>query len=194
MVEASRPPGYSYGSAAPSPVSSHELALLKQTVLFNEADERALRMAGEVLADQVDAVLDVWYAFVAAHPHLAAYFATPDGDLIPRYLERVRARFGQWIVDTCNRTYDQTWLDYQYEIAWRHTRGGKNRTDEVSSTPDVALRYLIAFIYPISTTIRPFLASKGHSPDEVEAMREAWFKSVTMQIALWSQPYAGDQW
>jgi hypothetical protein len=48
---------------------------------------------------------------------------------------------------------------------------------------------LIAFIYPITATIKPFLANKGHKDDEVEKMHQAWFKSVVLQVALWSVPY-----
>jgi Protoglobin len=48
---------------------------------------------------------------------------------------------------------------------------------------------MVAFIYPITATIKPFLAKKGHSADDVEKMYQAWFKSVVMQVALWSQPY-----
>jgi Protoglobin len=188
--------GYAYGSTGlePSPVTSQVLADLQAAVLFGPDDEQALRMAGDVLADQVEDVLDVWYGFVGAHPHLVAYFATPDGEPIPEYLARVRGRFGQWILDTCLRPYDQSWLDYQHEIALRHTATKKNRTDGVDSVPYISLRYLIAFIYPITATMRPFLATKGHSPEQVDAMWQAWFKSVTLQIALWAQPYAAEQW
>jgi len=56
--------------------------------------------------------------------------------------------------------------------------------------PHIPLRYLIAFIYPIGSTIKPFLARKGHSPEEVEKMHQAWFKAVVLQVALWSYPYA----
>jgi len=42
------------------------LNLLKQTVLFTEDDEIS-RKAGEVLADQIDAILDTWYSFVGSH-------------------------------------------------------------------------------------------------------------------------------
>ena len=55
--------------------------------------------------------------------------------------------------------------------------------------PNIGYRYLVAFIYPITATIRPFLAMKGKSPDEVEKMYQAWFKLVTLQVALWSRPY-----
>jgi len=53
----------------------------------------------------------------------------------------------------------------------------------------VPLRYIIAFIYPLTATMRDFLAKKGHSNDQVEAMHQAWFKAVTLQAALWARPY-----
>ncbi|WP_127128331.1 protoglobin domain-containing protein [Georgenia sp. SYP-B2076] len=187
-------PGYGYGNAAPSPVSVEELGLLKASVLFGPEDEAALRRAGEVLADQVEEILDVWYAFVGANPQLLAEFSTPDGKPITPYLERVRARFGQWIRDTCTRPYDEAWLAYQEEIAERHTPAKKNTADGVASVPYVPLRYLIALIYPITATVRDFLARGDRPAEEVDAMHEAWRKSVIMQVALWSRPYAPDTW
>ncbi|MGH2712661.1 MAG: protoglobin domain-containing protein [Thermoleophilaceae bacterium] len=196
MEAAEAIPGYLYGSAEleRSPVSEKELALLKQTVLFGDDDERHLRMAGEVLRDQVEAVLDVWYGFVAAHPHLVRYFAGPDGSPIDDYLAHVRARFGQWIHDLCERPWDRAWLDYQEEIALRHTPAKKNQTDAVDAPDRIPLRYLVAFVYPITATVREFLANKGHSEAEVDAMHQAWFKAVTLTVALWSRPYAGEGW
>ncbi len=184
--------GYTYGTeqVAKSPVSLEELALLKAATMFTEEDERYLRMAGEVLADQIDEILDLWYGWVGSHPHLVYYFSGPDGQPDPRYLQAVRARFGQWILDTCNRPHDQAYLDYAHEIGLRHHRTKKNQTDGVQSVPHIPLRYLIAFIYPIGSTIKPFLARKGHSPEEVEKMHQAWFKAVVLQVALWSYPYA----
>ena len=186
-------PGYSYGApdTARSPLGVGELDLLKETVLFTEEDERYLRMAGEVLREQTEDVLDVWYDFVASHQHLVRYFSDAQANADQEYLGRVRERFEQWILDTCERPYDQEWLDYQQEIALRHTRAKKNRTDGAQETPDhIPLRYLISFIYPITATMRPFLANKGHTDAEVEKMHQAWFKSVVLQVALWSQPYA----
>jgi hypothetical protein len=189
--------GYTYGTAeaAQSPLSTDDLEQLKQTVLFTEADERALRTAGDILEGQIEDVLDVWYGFVASHPHLVHYFSDPDsGEPIGEYLARVRERFGQWILDTCRRPYDREWLDYQEEIALRHTRAKKNTTDRVRSVDEIPLRYLVCFVYPITATMRDFLASKGHSAEHVDAMHQAWFKSVTLQVALWSRPYAEADW
>ncbi|KAB8332312.1 protogloblin ApPgb [Scytonema tolypothrichoides VB-61278] len=184
-------PGYTYGTAAVgrSPITLDAFADMQRSVLFGPEDERALRQAGEVLADQVEAVLDVWYGFVGANPHLAFYFGDGHGHLNSEYLNRVRRRFGQWIIDTCTRPYDQAWLDYQHEIGLRHTAAKKNQTDQVQAVPVVHMRYIITFIYPITATIRPFLAARGHSPAEVEAMFNAWFKAVALQAALWCAPY-----
>ncbi|GHD21843.1 protoglobin domain-containing protein [Nocardiopsis kunsanensis] len=187
-------PGYTYGSSgtAASPVDTEELAQLKATVMFTGDDEQALRTAGDVLEDQVDDVLDVWYGFVADHPHLVAYFSTPGGEPIQEYLDRVRPRFSQWILDTCRRPYDRTWLDHQEEIAQRHTHEKKNTTDGADSVDNIPLRYIIAFIYPITATMRDFLGKKGHSAEQVEAMHQAWFKAVTLNVALWARPYVRD--
>ncbi len=189
-------PGYTYGTSevARSTVSEQELAELKASVLFGEEDEQALREAADVLRDQVEDVLDVWYGFVASHAHLVRYFgpagAEPDAD----YLARVRARFGRWILDTCERPWDRAWLDYQEEIALRHHRTGKNRTDSVDAVDQIPLRHIVAFVYPITATMRPFLEKGERSPERVDAMHQAWFKAVTLSVVLWSRPYAGDDW
>jgi hypothetical protein len=196
MEAASGIHGYTYGSPEleRSPVSAEDLDLLEQTVLFGEEDVRHLRAAGEVLRDQVEDVLDVWYGFVASHPHLVHYFARPDGEPDGDYLAKVRGRFGQWIRDLCERPWDQDWLDYQHEIARRHTREKKNQTDGAESPEQIPLRYIVAFIYPITATVRDFLAKGGRPTAEVDAMHQAWFKAVTLSVALWSQPYAGADW
>jgi hypothetical protein len=186
--------GYTYGTeqVAKSPITLEEFEKLKQAVLFGPEDEKYLRMAGEVLADQVEEILDVWYGFVGSHPHLLYYFTDGRDNPNSEYLAAVRKRFGQWILDTCKRPYDQAWLNYQQEIGLRHHRTKKNQTDNVASVPIVHHRYMVAFIYPITATIKPFLAKKGHSAEEVDKMHQAWFKSVVLQVALWSAPYVKD--
>ncbi|RBQ20990.1 protogloblin ApPgb [Spongiactinospora rosea] len=187
--------GYTYGQNATSPVTLDDLSDLRASVLFGPDDEEALRLAGDVLESQVEDVLDVWYGFVGANPHLLASFSTPEGQPVEQYLARVRVRFGQWILDTCRRPYDQSWLDYQHEIGLRHTSAKKNHTDSANAPSYVALRHVIALIYPITATIRPFLERKGHSAEQVEAMFQAWFKAVVLQVALWARAYGdGKEW
>ncbi|WP_038037745.1 protoglobin domain-containing protein [Thermorudis peleae] len=188
-------PGYTYGTTAVprSPISLEEFELLKKTVLFTDEDIAALRQAHDVLADQVDAILDVWYGFVGANPHLLYYFTRrSDGQPDTTYLDRVRQRFGQWIRDLTAANYNQAWLDYQYEIGLRHHRSKKNQTDHVEAPEHIPLRYVLALTYPIYATIKPFLAKKGHSAEEVERMHQAWLKAVLLSVILWSQPYVRD--
>ena len=188
-------PGYTYGQPqlAHSPVTLQELDLLKKTLLFTDEDVRYLRMSHDVLKDQTDQVLDVWYGFVASNPHLVYYFGKKqDGQPDGEYLAAVRRRFGQWILDTASANYDQKWLDYQYEIGRRHHRTAKNQTDGAKSVDNINYRYIPALIYPITATLKPFLAKKGHSVEDVEKMHQAWVKSVILQVILWSQPYIKD--
>ena len=188
-------PGYTYGTAAVarSPVSPDDFERLKQTVTFGPDDVAALRQSRDVLADQVDDILDVWYGFVGAHPFLLATFSDPaTGQPDQHYLSAVRQRFGQWILDTAAANYDQAWLDYQYEIALRHHRTAKNRTDGARASDIVPFRYLVPLVYPVVATLKPFLAKKGHSADAVERMHQAWLKSVLLQVTLWSYPYVRD--
>ncbi len=187
------PAGYSYGTedVRTSPVSLEELELLKRTVMFGDEDVRYLRMSRGVLEDQIEDVLDVWYGFVGSRPYLLRYFGNRRTKLPEaEYLVKTRERFGRWILDTAAAEYDQAWLDYQHEIGLRHHRAKKNRTDGASTVEHIDYRYLPAFVYPITATLRPFLAKKGHDPEEVEKMHQAWFKSVVLQVTLWSRPYA----
>jgi hypothetical protein len=187
-------PGYTYGTdAVPrSPVSLEELQLLQTTLLFGEDDRAALRRSGDLLAQRVENILDVWYGFVGDNPHLLAAFTGPDGQPNQAYLAAVRRRFGRWILDTARADFDQAWLDYQHEIGIRHTRRGKNRTDDVQAADDIPLRYVLALLIPITTTLKPFLVEGGATPEEVETMHQAWVKAVLLQLILWSQPYVRD--
>jgi hypothetical protein len=185
--------GYSYGMAevAPSPVSLHELEELKVSAGFTKEDERFLKVAGEVLADQTEQVVRHWRSsIIASIPNLARHSRSPDGSALPDYLARSNLRFERWILDTCFRPYDQDWINYQHEIALRHTSAKKNKTDGVRSTPYVPLRDIIAFIAVMNETIRPYLAAKGHSAEEVDKMHQAWCKSLQMQLALWAKCYS----
>ncbi|HZW08857.1 MAG TPA: protoglobin domain-containing protein [Phycisphaerales bacterium] len=185
-------PGYTRGSEAleAAPITLGEFEKIKATALLTDEDVRYLRMSKEVLAPHVEELVGVWYGFVGSQPHLLESFVDresgePDAD----YLARVRDRFEQWVLDTASAEYDQEWLDYQFEIARRHHRSGKNRTDSADAAPIVPFRYIPVLVVPVTTTLKPFLARGGHSPEEIEKMHAAWVKSVTVQATLWSYPY-----
>lgn len=186
--------GYTHGSAvlSRSPVSLTDLEELKRTLLFEPEDARYLQLSLGVLQDQVEAILDVWYGFVGSNPHLLASFSDAQGRPQGEYLARVRARFGRWILDTARADYDQAWLDYQHEIGLRHHRSKKNLTDAASASAIVPFRHLFALVVPITHTLRPFLAARGATEDEVTRMQAAWLKSCLLQVTLWSHPYIKD--
>jgi hypothetical protein len=121
-------PGYSYGKAevGPSHLSLADLERLKISTRFTELDWQSLLLAGEVLADQTEKIVAHWRSgIIASIPHLARHSRTPEGDPLPEYLAKSNLRFQQWIVDTCTKPYDQDWLNYQEEIALRHTASEK---------------------------------------------------------------------
>jgi hypothetical protein len=185
--------GYSYGGAevGRSTVTVQKLDELKVSCGFEQEDQHYLQLAGAVLADQTKEIVDHWRSgIIAGIPHLARHSRTLEGDAIPDYLAKSNLRFRQWILDTCLRPYDQDWIDYQQEIALRHTSAKKNTVDGVRSTPHVPLRDIIAFIAIMNRTIKPYLSAKGHSSEDVDKMHAAWCKSIQLQLALWIGPYS----
>ena len=185
--------GYLFGAKEipASPVSLQELERLKISVGFTKEDERYIALAGEVLAGQTEAIVTHWRSgIIAGIPHLARHSRNLAGQALPDYLARSNRRFEQWILDTCLRPYDQDWLNYQQEIALRHTSVKKNQTDRVESTPYIPLRDIIAFITVMNDTIKPYLASRGHAIEDVEKMHKAWRNSMQLQVALFAKPYS----
>ena len=190
-----RAPGYALGQStlARAPYSMADLAALQKSMLFGADDVAALRQSRAILADQTEAILDVWYGFVASTPELVVFFGdTRSGQPDGAYLAAVRKRFALWILDTADAKYDQAWLDWQYEIGLRHNRVKKNKTDGAHGPAQVDFRYLPALTIPITTTLKPFLAKKGASAADVEKMHAAWVKAVLLQAILWSHPYIKD--
>jgi Protoglobin len=190
--EKKAPNGYTYGTkqVAKSPFTLEDLKLLQQSMLFTDDDVKYLKMSHDILKDQTNDILDVWYGFVGGTPQLLYFFGNkttgkPEGE----YLAKVRERFAMWILQTADANYDQNWLNYQYEIGLRHYTTKKNKTDKATAVPIVNYRYIPALTIPVTTTLKPFLAKKGASAEDVEKMYNAWVKSVLMQSILWGQPY-----
>jgi len=137
-------PGYDYGTdkVAKSPISMREWEDLKKSALFSEEDIVYLRLSEDVLADQVDDLLQTWRGIIFDHPHLRAYDENPKThEVDTNYTQAVAKRFGQWVLDTARAKYDQAWLDYQYEIGLRHHRSKKTRrtmaTRWATSAPEI---------------------------------------------------------
>jgi Protoglobin len=187
-------PGYTLGAAgvAKSPITMEEWEELQKSALFSEEDVFYLRFSESVLADQVDDLLTAWRGIIFDHPHLRAYYADANHKVDTEYAAAVRKRFGQWVLDTARAKYDQAWLDYQYEIGLRHHRSKKNVTDNGRAIGHIRARDLFAFCAALVITMKPYLAKKGHSPEVVNRMYDAWWKSIILQATLWMQPYIRD--
>jgi len=185
-------PGYRYHDETlpKAPLTLEELDKMKEAVLFGEEDIAALRRSRPILEPQIEAILDVWYGFVGSKAFLIEHFSdVQTGAPIDDYLARVRERFGRWIVDTAKADYDADWLRWQLEIGRRHHRVGKNQTDDAHSSAFIPFRYLTLLAQPIVDTLRPFLERGETGRDDVDAMQNAWRKSVLLQVTLWSFPY-----
>jgi pimeloyl-ACP methyl ester carboxylesterase len=185
-------PGYNPGSpeVAKSPISLDELQDLKASALFTDEDMVYLRLSYDVLKDQAEDLVTMWRGIIARHTHLASYsWDRKTGEPDKAYGEAVGKRFAQWVLDTARAQYDQEWLDYQYEIGLRHHREKKNRTDGADTAPHIKGRDLIAFAAATVAPMRPYLEKGGHSVEVVYRMQEAWWKSMILQVTLWSQPY-----
>jgi pimeloyl-ACP methyl ester carboxylesterase len=185
-------PGYNPGEpeVAKSPISLDELKALKATCLFTDEDMVYLRLSYDVLKDQAKDLVAMWRGIIAQHTHLARYSWDRDtGEPDKAYAEAVGKRFAQWVLDTARAEYDQEWLDYQYEIGLRHHRAKKNQTDHVDTATHIRGRDVIGFAAATVAPMRPYLEKGGHSAETVQRMQDAWWKSMILQVTLWSQPY-----
>ena len=185
-------PGYNPGSpdVAKSPITLDELRDLKASTLFSDEGVVYFRVSYDVLKDQAEDLVTMWRGIIAGHPHLAQYSQDPrTGQPDKEYGEKVGKRFAQWVLDTARAEYDQEWLNYQYEIGLRHHRAKKNKTDDAHAAAHVRGRDLIAFSAATVAPMRPYLEKGGHSSEVVNRMLEAWWKSMILQVTLWSQPY-----
>src|SRR5213594_1636671 len=187
-MSAAEPQGYVYGAVTKSPVSWHDFEGLKRIIGFTDRDRQLLLRAGAVIRPRLEELLGHWLGQSGHWVH-----ATFSGPYVERYRGTAGARFGRGMLDGFTRTYDQKWLDYQYEIGLRHNRAKKNRTDDVDSVPVVPFRYLVASIQVLSEI--PDKLLDGVSSADAAGIRAAWSKSLLLQVALWSRSYvAPEDW
>lgn len=186
MLSAKRDQSMPLGLAT-STISLKELVLLKRMLLLTPEDEKYLHMAGAALTDQAEAILDKWYDHILANDYLAYYF-TKEGQPDANYVNDLRPCFGDWIRHLCQRPGNTQWQPYEQAIAKRFGNDQQLPPNIIPDVPVVFLRYLVTFIYPVTTYIRPFLSNSGHSAQEVDKMHQAWFKAVSLSVLLWSYP------
>lgn len=181
-----------HGTAGPdnpqSPPDAQTLVRLKRMLLFTNEDEQYLIMAGNILVNHTEEILNNWYDFILKNNYLAYYFArdgVPDLD----YLQTLRPHFHQWIIDLCTRQEGNSWWQFEERIAAQLQL--KPVSDgHMEPLPLIYLRYLSTFIYPVSEAGRPYLSAHNHPVAEVERMQQAWFKAISFSVLLWVYPEA----
>lgn len=175
-----------------SPVSEIELAQLERTAGWTAEDDAVLARHADLFRAKAESVVDSWRAVLGSQPHLAHWFAKPDGEPDNEYKARVKRRFVQWVVDVAVRPHDRDWLNYQHEIGLRHTPAKKNTTDGTHTPPVVPFRYLLAFV-PVLLPVRGFFTGDIRTEQELKKLEDAWTKAVVLHTALWSRAYVSTE-
>lgn len=187
-MSTAEPNGYHYGAVDKSPVTLDELEDLKRILGFTDRDQQLLLKAGKQIGPRLGELLGHWFGQLG--PWIDPTFAGPD---VERYRSSAGARFARGVLDGFTRTYDQDWLDYQHEVGLRHSRAKKNQTDKANSVAVVPFRHLVASIKVISEIPDKFL--EGIPSEERTGVRDAWCRSLLLQLALWSRSYvAPEDW
>ena len=182
--------GYTYGTDAvpTSPLTLEDLRQIEAAAHVQPGDAELLARAEPILAPHAMEMVDTWRGILAQKTYLAAHSAHPDGQPNPEYAQASKPRFAQWIIDMCTRARDQAWLDYQYLIGARHMSAAKNAADGADSTPFVPLRYVLAFIAP-TVEVGHRLLAEGFEGAELDAVRDAWTRAVTVAVTVWAYAY-----
>jgi hypothetical protein len=181
-------PGYNPCSpeVAKPPITLDELKELKATCLLTGEDAIYLRLSYDVLKDQAEDLVTMWRGIIAQHVHLASYGRDREtGEPDKEYAAAVRKRYAQWVLDTARAEYDQAWLDYQYEIGLRHHRLKKNVTYHARAATHIRGRDLIGVAAVTVAALPPIWRRAAGR----ERATDAWWKSMILQVPLWSQPY-----
>ena len=105
------------------------------------------------------------------------------------YAAAGRRHFGHWLHTSCKACFDQAWLDYQREIASRHTPTPKITIMVVAAADHLPLRYMISYISHIAAPIKPILSRKGHRAHGAETLHQAWSKAIFWPVALGGGPH-----
>ena len=195
MEAASGIHGYTYGSPEleRSPVSAEDLDLLEQTVLFGEEDARHLRRRARSCATR-------WRTCstsgTASSLRTRTSSTTSPAPTASRTAITSPASAGALASGsaTC-ASVPGIRIGSTTSTRSRAVTPARRRTGPTapSRRPDPAAVHGRLHLSDHGHGAR--LPGQGGRPTaEVDAMHQAWFKAVTLSVALWSQPYADADW
>ncbi|MDG4555535.1 MAG: protoglobin domain-containing protein [Candidatus Competibacter sp.] len=185
MSHLAQAPGDEATAAAVPPwfPDRNDIDLLWRIGLFSADDARALRKVWRILKGQTDDYLDRLLGMVAAYPALAAELAVLRGECWERGTVddsvTLRRWFRQWLFETCVFPQDPPWLR-QVEM---------NSPAQPVSAPLPGFRYVVALVFPLVMTARPFLVASGNDHTEIERMQYALLKAILLQATLLGKLY-----
>ncbi|WP_167014537.1 protoglobin domain-containing protein [Chitinophaga sp. Cy-1792] len=157
-------------------ITLRELILLKRLLLYTRKDEELLREAAPMLKQSATGILRKWYAFIQADNYLAQYFSDiKDEDAF------LASRMGEWL----NQLLTIQEIPHA-DLIERKIKEG----DSLNMSLDPALlRYLVAFSYPVINAGNEVLYRAGYKEAILAGMQLAWYKAVTLSVALWAYPF-----
>ncbi len=159
-------------------------------MLFTAEDAQWLRKSGEILHDQIEQILDVWYGssprnLIFSKPSPTPQPASPTRLILPRSVSGLPA--------------GSATLDPPITIKHLARLSIRDRAAPPPRGPEPHGRGACRGCRAYALHARPALSSyrhsrtvpgaKGGAAAEVQRMREAWTKSVLLQLILWCEPY-----
>ena len=140
-----------------SPVSLQEPPDALRRTLLGDDDVQALCQSRDILADQVEAIPDVWYGFVG-FPRPSCWQLQASRGPVTRRLPiwAPCASALQWILDTADAHFDQARLDYQHDRPAPRARQEEQDRRVCRARPWCRCAYLSALTVPVTTTLKPF--------------------------------------
>ncbi len=155
-------------------ISLQELVLLKRMLLFTQEDEKLLHIAAPILKSSLGVILQRWYNYIRTDSYLSSYF-----DISSEAAFR-NSHFSTWLQQLCSRPDSQNWQEVE--------RKADESVVTLHSLQPELLRYLVIMGYPVIRFGTEAIAISNLDPVLVGRIGAAWYKAVTLSLALWAYP------
>jgi len=151
-----------------------DLVLLRRMLLYTKKDDEYLQLAAPVINASSAQIMHAWYDYISADPYLSNYFKPGTAE------EFAHSRFSDWLQQLCSRGGLRQWEALEKQVP-------ENAGPLKPLQPEL-LRYLTAFAFPVIQAGNEALHAAGMDAPTLANVKQAWFKAVTLSIALWAYP------
>ncbi|SHL85968.1 Protoglobin [Chitinophaga jiangningensis] len=149
-----------------------DLVLLRRMLMYTRKDDEYLQLVAPVISASATRILHTWYAYIIADPYLSNYFKPATA------AEFAGSRFGEWLQQLCNRGGVPQWESIENAIP--------EDAGQLRPLQPELLRYLTAFAYPVIQAGNEVLQDSSIAAELLPHVKQAWFKAVTLSVALWA--------